>query len=76
MKKGNLMQHTQKDHEYPISATPWYKQFWPWFLIALPGSVVMASMFTITLAVQNAPVIVQKDIGRFVQPIEVNRDKE
>lgn len=50
---------------------PWYKQFWPWFLIALPGSVVIASMFTITLAVQNAPVIVQKDIGRFVQPIKI-----
>jgi len=59
------------------STTPvvesWYKQFWPWFLIALPGSVVIASMFTITLAVQNAPIIVQKDIGRFVQPIKTEK---
>lgn len=49
---------------------PWYKQFWPWFLIALPGSVVIASMFTITLAIENAPTITQKDLGKFVQPIK------
>ncbi len=29
--------------------TPWYKQFWPWFLIALPASVVVASLITVTL---------------------------
>ncbi len=23
--------------------TPWYRQFWPWFLIALPGTVVVVS---------------------------------
>ena len=54
----------------PPPTKAWYKQFWPWFLIALPGSVVIASMFTITLAVQNAPVIIQKDIGRFMQTIK------
>ena len=54
---------------------PWFKQFWPWFLIALPGSVVIASLFTVTLAVQNAPIIIQKDIGRFVQPLEVKVEK-
>ena len=49
---------------------PWYKQFWPWFLIALPGSVVVASMFTINLAVQNAPIITENNLGKFVQPIK------
>lgn len=36
----------------PIEDTvPWYKQFYPWMLIALPGTVVIACMFTIYLAV-------------------------
>jgi hypothetical protein len=32
---------------------PWYKQFWPWFIIALPASVVVASFFTLWLAISN-----------------------
>lgn len=32
---------------------PWFKQFWPWFIIALPASVVIASFFTLWLAVSN-----------------------
>jgi hypothetical protein len=40
---------------------PWYKQFWPWFLIALPGSVVVASMFTIKIAVDSDDGLVSKD---------------
>lgn len=36
----------------PIEDTvPWYKQFYPWMLIALPGSVVIACAVTIYLAV-------------------------
>lgn len=67
-----MSQHSINQQKAAIPTTEvWYKQFWPWFLIALPASVVIACMFTITLAVQNAPVIVQKDIGRFVQPIKV-----
>jgi hypothetical protein len=54
---------------------PWFKQFWPWFLIALPGSVVIASMFTISLAIENAPVITQKNLGKFVQPITSEQTK-
>ena len=29
---------------------PWYRQFWPWFLIALPGSVVIAGFTTLYIA--------------------------
>lgn len=29
---------------------PWYKQFWPWFLIGLPASAVVASFYTLYLA--------------------------
>lgn len=37
----------------PIEILPWYKQFWPWFIIALPASVVVASFFTLWLAISN-----------------------
>ena len=29
---------------------PWYRQFWPWFLIMLPASAVVASLYTVSLA--------------------------
>ncbi len=41
--------------------TPWYKQFWPWFLIALPGTVVMASFFTFALFSSNKVSLVSEN---------------
>ena len=37
---------------------PWYRQFWPWFIITLPTIVVIASIAMVILAfqVQDAPV--------------------
>ena len=37
---------------------PWFKQFWPWFIIALPASVVIASFYTLWLAVSNPDYLV------------------
>lgn len=34
------------------SQTPWYKEFWPWFIVALIMSVVIASIATISLAIK------------------------
>jgi hypothetical protein len=31
---------------------PWYKQFWPWFLIILPGTAVVATLYTVVIANQ------------------------
>ncbi len=36
----------------------WYKQFWPWFLIILPGTVVIASLITVTIAFKGADALV------------------
>ena len=37
---------------------PWYKYFWPWFIIALLGSAVSASLYTVYLANATAePVL-------------------
>lgn len=32
--------------------TPWHKEFWPWFIVVLIGSVVIASLATIRLAIK------------------------
>ena len=41
---------------------PWYRQFWPWFLIALPASAVIASFISLWLAVSNpVEMVVSED---------------
>lgn len=37
---------------------PWYRQFWPWVLIGLPASAVVASLFTIYIAHQGQDSLV------------------
>jgi len=43
---------------------PWYAQFWPWMLIALPGSVVIACMVTIIISVRYSDDLVIGDYYR------------
>ena len=41
---------------------PWYRHFWPWFIIVLLASAVSASLYTVYLAVSTAePVLSQPD---------------
>ncbi|HEY3488245.1 MAG TPA: FixH family protein [Gammaproteobacteria bacterium] len=37
---------------------PWYRQFWPWFLIALPASALIASSITCVIALRHADEVV------------------
>ena len=53
----------------------WYKQFWPWFLIFLPGSVVIASIITIIIAVQGADSLVSDDYYKEGKLINKNLNK-
>lgn len=40
---------------------PWYKQFWPWFVIALPMSSVVAASSCVYIAFKHQDVVVQDD---------------
>jgi len=40
---------------------PWYRQFWPWFIIALPASAVVASFITLWLAMSRPDHLVVDD---------------
>jgi hypothetical protein len=58
------------------SPPPWYRQFWPWFLIALPASVVAASMFTIWLALRSPNPMVVDDYSRIARSTELRRERD
>jgi len=37
---------------------PWYRQFWPWFIIALPASSVVAGLTTVWISLQTTDSLV------------------
>ena len=41
--------------------SPWYKQFWPWFIMAFPASAVIAGIATVFIAVNNPDGLVKDD---------------
>ena len=47
--------HTQRQ------APPWYRQFWPWFLLALPATAVAAGIATLIIAASDPDGLVVDD---------------
>ena len=41
-----------------LDTKPWYRQFWPWFIIALPASAVVAGLTTVWIAMQTTDSLV------------------
>ena len=54
----------------PEGTKPWYRQFWPWFIIALPASVVVAGITTVFIAFDNADSLV--DDNYFSEGLAIN----
>lgn len=55
------------------SEEPWYKQFWPWFLIFLPLSAVVAGITTIFIAQNNAVALVSDNY--YKDGLAINQNK-
>ena len=73
----------QNNQEIPGQNVPWYKQFWPWFIIALPASAVIASFFTLWLAISNPDyLVVEEDEYQQIrselkaQPVDQSKENE
>jgi hypothetical protein len=53
---------------------PWYKQFWPWFLISLPLSAVIASLVTINIAIESDDGLVSDDY--YKEGLAIHKDAD
>ena len=53
---------------------PWYRQFWPWFLIMLPASVVIAGLSTLYIANRHADDLVVDEY--YKDGLAINRQLE
>ena len=43
---------------------PWYRQFWPWFIMALPAASVVAGLTTLWISMQTTDsLVVRSDDG-------------
>ncbi|MDR9826838.1 FixH family protein [Vibrio sp. FNV 38] len=54
---------------------PWYKQFWPWFLIILPGTVVVWTIITVIVFTQNSVDLVTEDYYKKGKGINIDLSK-
>ena len=55
----------------PTDTLPWYRQFWPWFLIMLPASVVVAGFTTLYIANRHSDDLVADDY--YKEGLAINR---
>lgn len=51
---------------------PWYRQFWPWFIIAFPSTAVIAGIATAIIASKDGVNLVAEDY--YKQGKEINQD--
>ena len=55
---------------------PWYQQFWPWFIIAIPASSVVMGVIMINLAMNGKDSLVRKDWYKDGMAINERQDKQ
>ena len=61
--------HTQRE-----DTLPWYRQFWPWFIISIPALTIVAAMITITIAVKTDDGLVVDDY--YKEGLAINENKQ
>jgi len=57
--------------ESVLSDRPWYREPWPWILMSVPATAVVAGIITLWLAVSSADGLVAEDY--YKQGLAINR---
>ncbi len=55
----------------PVDQKPWYRHFWPWFIIALPTVVVVACFITLYIAIRHGDSLVVDEY--YKEGLAINR---
>ena len=58
--------------------TPWYRQFWPWFILAILSWGVISASITLTVALKNPPHMMTGDyaeLGKALVDTHVRADR-
>jgi hypothetical protein len=60
-----------------LDASPWYRQFWPWFLVVLPAASVVLSFVTLYMALESMDAVVphEGDSTSYSAPSEPATDR-
>ncbi len=48
-----MTEQTPRERQAIGQDVPWYRQFWPWFIIALPAAAVAGGLLTLWIAMSN-----------------------
>ncbi|MBU3724894.1 MAG: FixH family protein [Burkholderiaceae bacterium] len=68
-------QHLRSDHT-DTAHKPWYRHGWVWFLIAIPGSAIIAGSITIWIAITTADSLVADDYYKEGRAINQRLEKD
>ena len=63
-------------HSNPVQKEIWWKQPWPWIILGMLGSVVIASMVTIFIAVKTQDSLVDSDYTKAGKSINLRLEKD